>query len=167
MNLYFISLLNKDKVERRKMRCSIFQFEIDPDFSPDIDKLKEKFRPNDGDIFQVPGSYTNFWIEDNVSEEDQFQVTDTKFHPLYWEHANELVFFSCSKEILLRLTKSKLKEEDDHLIFSKIRIGKMRYKIIVKRYPAYCPQAIISDLEESRPDEVRFYYMNSNLYCHL
>jgi hypothetical protein len=150
MNLYFLSLIQPDRVKRRK-RCSIFKV----DFS-DLFKIKNRFRPQDGDIILCPTKMF-FWIN-NICDVVRLLVSDSSFHPMFWEENQTPIYFHFSKDILKKISRSKLILKDSYFTFSKVKIGKSRFDIritpesMTRRTLAY----IISRIGDCDPYKVDF-----------
>ena len=165
MNTFFLSLISKDKFERRKTRCSVYDIE---EGESEIDScyLKKRFNLVEGDIV-VDENIILYWHGFELSEvPDCIIVSDHKFHPIYWREAG-IISFNLSKTILDRISRTKFKKVNDKFFFSKVRIGKSRFNVMVMNSDFWNDETIVSGFKDSSSDQVTFSYEYPNLICWL
>ena len=138
MNLYFLTLLNRDRFERRKMRCSVYEVEHNQPLLYDeascYSELRKRFRlMKIGDmVHENERDKTYYWDgEDLVNTPIWTNVSDHEFHPYYWDDLEEGICFYFPKSILSQIEKSKFNMSHSIILFEGIKIGKSRFKLIV------------------------------------
>ena len=170
MNLYFLSLLKVD-LERRKNRCSFFPLE--PHISlDDVEYLKTRFKIEEGDYV---GVVMDEWEDYGFSNGSfqyvpTFYVDDHKFHPLYWNPQEQVCYstYHLSYSILNRIWRSKMKKEGEEYVFFKVRIGKNRYKIRIKRgNVTWTHKEFLEQIKIIPSYHLSFWSENFDIVCYL
>jgi hypothetical protein len=163
MNLYFLSLLTRDKVERKKNKCSTF--DTGTDWCNDY-ILRSRFNLSLGDII-VGKHYPHefYWDNGCCITPINFQVNEHNIHPLYWSEIGQTEY-EFSSSILTRISKSKVVEDKYHFIFPQVKIGKTRYKLTFNKKNMTCKE-ILHKLGTLMPGYFTFYGTNTELFGHL
>ena len=168
MNLYFLSLINKDKFPRRKNKCCFHQLE--PDVSiENVEYLKNRLKLEDGDIVMV-GIEEYEFSGGRLWYISHFFVDDRKFHPLFWSQI-ESSLYHFPWPILDRIFGSKVKKDKvGNFIFSKVKIGKSRYNVRFKAGTINSHWTIdefFKKIKPIPPFQLEFWSDNFEVVCYL